>query len=390
LSELEVALLIHSLVLCLQMMISVIYFSYFIANRVANSRNETLDYVPWLIHHCLGIVMSASLVLVQTWWVLYKLKRKNERERQRHRTQLNANPLPSTSGMDTIKAAAVVDINLSDVIREPIGFESFMNHLGKEFSTENLLAIIEFAQYKARFAEIDQMQTVLANAPESPVQNKIITTITRVIKSFSPREQVGNDDNENDDGDDNNDENEEPVPQSQWNENTNMSSDGLAGVPEEETLKPIEHEPDIKLPNNLPFSSIVYGAYYSDNNEQEKEKAFMQNVVLREWAIDVIRKLYDKYIVVGTELELNLSGRVRARCFKTLDAVDDLNKTELYHIFDKCMESVMKLMQDSYARFQTTKEFIRCEDKAQKRKHDSSKITGDALGFDLAFTNELE
>merc|ERR1719334_433719 len=48
--------------------------------------------------------------------------------------------------------------NIIDVLRTEIGFEYFMAHLAKEFSMENLLAIIEFTQYKQRYRQIRTVQ----------------------------------------------------------------------------------------------------------------------------------------------------------------------------------------------------------------------------------------
>eukprot|EP01083_Nonionella_stella_P084849 234950_1 len=91
------------------------------------------------------------------------------------------------------KAVLELELDIIDVISETIGFEAFMNHLNKEFSMENLLALIEFNQFKQRYREIKRVQACLetgtdplaALSRKASTKGKIIKIMTKMKKKLS-------------------------------------------------------------------------------------------------------------------------------------------------------------------------------------------------------------
>ena len=68
-----------------------------------------------------------------------------------------------------------------------------------------------------------------------------------------------------------------------------------------------------------------------------------------------INSLYTKYIKLGCELELNISFRLRKEMSNKIAKIDIMDDTKLYIFYDNVIESMIKLMQDSYTRFRMTK-----------------------------------
>ena len=54
---------------------------------------------------------------------------------------------------DTKRAEKLMKQNLDELLAHPFGFESFMQHLSREFSMENLLSLVEFLQFQKYVAE---------------------------------------------------------------------------------------------------------------------------------------------------------------------------------------------------------------------------------------------
>ena len=80
----------------------------------------------------------------------------------------------------------------------------------------------------------------------------------------------------------------------------------------------------VELPDDLPFSHIVYGENYVPTNT-EKNMEEMKDIDLRDEAIRIIRALYAKYIEVGSEMELNLSHKLRKKSLAKLAVLDELD-----------------------------------------------------------------
>ena len=398
--------------------------------------------------------------LIQTWWVLFKLY--NAQKAERVRVQENSAtesdflrdrkaPRQIPKGHDQQSSFTfddekeVLELDIIDIIKEPIGFEAFMSHLAKEFSMENLLGIVEMSQYKSRYRYIRKIKEEIENG-DDPLEKrgsmKITKVIFKVIKSLSvnqqnapnsedpnvddngniPVEKWGDDNDTPLDTDDDNDIDNTPQPQSQQEIEINfdketkrntLKNQEIGVIPETTpsqdendvggvVINPLEtekktilkkslsqlkrnstqlniHQQVIDLPDTLPFSTIVYGKEY-DPDDEEKDIQEIRKLKLEQEAIRIIHALFDKYIYVGSEMELNLSHRLRKRCLEKLSYVDQMDDIELEHMFDKTIGSLLKLMQDSYLRFKETKAFKRYEEKAKKRIRNNSLVNKNDLG----------
>ena len=112
--------------------------------------------------------------------------------------------------------------------------------------------------------------------------------------------------------------------------------------------------PIIDLPKNLPQSTIVWSIPVENVTHQDMaNKAAM---------------LYQKYIKLGCELELNISFRLRKEMTRKWDKLMEMDEIQLYAFFDNVLESMIKLMKDSYTRFRMTKGFVVYEREFVKRR----------------------
>lgn len=137
-------------------------------------------------------------------------------------------------------------------------------------------------------------------------------------------------------------------------------SDNIA----EELFPRIIHLPLEKLPK----STIVYG----DNNYLKTHaKGNVDETITHEnkyeIIMDRIRKLCARYIENGSEFDLNISYVLRKEIIQNLNkfnniGIDDITLgnvryQDMYHVFDGVIDSTLRLMIDSYRRFQRTKEY---------------------------------
>ena len=455
------------MVLILSLSVAIVNFMYFIVNL----GEQEAEYQEWFIIQCFAIVLIFLLGLVQTWWVLWKLKTALQAEKVRDRENSytdsskerkipKAPPRTHTqqASFNLDEEKEILELDIIDIINEPIGFEAFMSHLAKEFSMENLLGVVEMTQYKQRYRQIRKIKKDIeeGNDPlEKRGSMKITKVVFKVLKSLSVTQQQSpnndsdiatsdeedngdidvtpwvdpdEDDGDENDGDNTNDKKEKQPKKvkkvriakstdnkmSVVNEEMEMSPQpqpGPLSVVEDGTpesnnnnddLPPIELEKKkilkkslsqlrksatminvteqcIELPLNLPYSTIVYGKNY-DPDDREKDIENIKSFEIEKEAIRIINELFSKYIFVGSEMELNLSHRLRRRCLDKLSYVDRMDDIELEHMFDKCCASLLKLMQDSYLRFKETKAFIRYEEKAKKRIRNNSLVKDKDLG----------
>ncbi|ETO17026.1 hypothetical protein RFI_20312 [Reticulomyxa filosa] len=93
----------------------------------------------------------------------------------------------------------------------------------------------------------------------------------------------------------------------------------------------------ITLPPDIPQSSIVYNTKYT--------------------MIEKLRLLSDKYVITGSELELNISSRLRNKIVSFLRATDeqfqndDSLRQQALFLFDPVVEEIIGVMMDSFWRF---------------------------------------
>ena len=95
----------------------------------------------------------------------------------------------------------------------------------------------------------------------------------------------------------------------------------------------------VELPKNLPKSSIVFSEILSI---QEKSKSLLQ-----------------KYVIHNAEHELNLPSRLRNALMDCYENIFELTDFQCEYLFDDIIREILKLMQDSFSRFEGTKEYIK-------------------------------
>lgn len=142
----------------LLMVILMALYSVYSRTRRIEGKSEFFEI--WFLLYIASIITVAAQGWIQTYWPISKhvAERKQELTRSRSRefsVSTTQSSLPN-GGTDfgtresaqSQSSANILDLEIIDVIQEKQGFESFMDHLAKEFSMENLLGIIEFTQYK--------------------------------------------------------------------------------------------------------------------------------------------------------------------------------------------------------------------------------------------------
>eukprot|EP01083_Nonionella_stella_P125761 380406_1 len=101
---------------------------------------------------------------------------------------------------------------------------------------------------------------------------------------------------------------------------------------------------DIELAKCIPQSSIVH-----DSDDELEVKAL---------------KLYNKYVAVSSEWEINVHSAVRQQLVHRFEAnyhAIEWTPTALYIVFDDCLQEMMKLLRYSLTRFKTKPEYIRLQ-----------------------------
>lgn len=112
------------------------------------------------------------------------------------------------------------------------------------------------------------------------------------------------------------------------------------------------------LPSTVPKSSIVYGRPFDkdDSNEDFKKKIKRKAFIL-----------FNKYIKIGSEYEINIAYRLRREMTLSMGNLDeflekDISELELLMIFDECCAEMITLVQDAFRRFTTTTQFFKLSD----------------------------
>ncbi len=159
----------------------------------------------------------------------------------------------------------------------------------------------------------------------------------------------------------------------------------------------------IKFPEEVPKSDLVWGplSSISRNDLENDDSTRLKEFKLRVWT------LYDRYIVDGGDLEINISygeflydfrknlhfrlsigmrNRFKARMKDRKAWISgETTHDELFSIFDKPTKIMMKLMNDAYMRFVNTEECRRVEkfleDKAKEEVVTSTSPRVERKGF---------
>eukprot|EP01084_Bolivina_argentea_P054267 99539_1 len=101
--------------------------------------------------------------------------------------------------------------------------------------------------------------------------------------------------------------------------------------------------PDISV---VPQSIIVYDPKNESGVYEVKE---------------IAKRLLQKYIVNGSEFEINISYKLKRKLLNDLDRIEQLEETKLVHLFDESIQSLLLLLNDCLARFVTTPKYKQIE-----------------------------
>ena len=198
------------------------------------------------------------------------------------------------------------DIKLLHIIQNIEGFEAFVVHLSYEFCTETLLSFTEIIQYQQYISLFMKQKSI---------------NIDHEISIKSNESTIG------------------PI-------NTNQSSDYNKSLFER-----------IKLPKQLPKSSIVYDGMDEHYTQNIHENEFINMMKIKAY------KLYKKYVAVGIQYQVNISYSTRKgieKYVKNYDSFllnDQISLNQLLFLFEKVSEEIYNLMTDSFNRFSQTNEF---------------------------------
>eukprot|EP01084_Bolivina_argentea_P011741 21971_1 len=283
---------------------------------------STYYHVDALIFHRLAyfvmIILLGHTNLFMTFWVLHHSGLIDTKKTNKHNKccRFRSNALSHVELLiDTRKS---IDLNLFakvtlvDVLSDRNGFDLFVMHILKEFSTENILAVIEFTQFRDFYDDhlwdlIDEYDGYGYNEPNA--RNTISLNIS-ILDSISttvhkPRRSTNN---------------------------THFKAP-IIPIPKRKRTK------KIKLPAHVPKSMVVYDECLG--------------------MIDKVKALVEKYIVIGSKFELNISGGLRELTVSKYQQMifGELDEEDGLYIFDDVKNCIMKLMSDSFTRFQTTEEY---------------------------------
>merc|ERR1712130_109423 len=100
----------------------------------------------------------------------------------------------------------------------------------------------------------------------------------------------------------------------------------------------------IVLPETVPDSAIVHG--HVPNGFDRSLVSDYQSIAL---------ELMDKYVRVGADFQINLSHDIRSGY--THDVIDGMDIEELFHLFDSCIDSMIRLMRPAFVRFMKSDNF---------------------------------
>ena len=122
----------------------------------------------------------------------------------------------------------------------------------------------------------------------------------------------------------------------------------------------------IRLPNNIPLSSIVKNDAHFGENKVIEQKDSQLEPPEQKWLVNSKAKcylLYLKYVGIGSAYEINISFRTRRRLITLMDnyqlwmANDSVNTMTLFVIYNQCCKEMFALIQGSFSRFKSSSYF---------------------------------
>eukprot|EP00485_Elphidium_margaritaceum_P005114 CAMPEP_0202695908 /NCGR_PEP_ID=MMETSP1385-20130828/9347_1 /ASSEMBLY_ACC=CAM_ASM_000861 /TAXON_ID=933848 /ORGANISM="Elphidium margaritaceum" /LENGTH=566 /DNA_ID=CAMNT_0049351989 /DNA_START=403 /DNA_END=2103 /DNA_ORIENTATION=- len=236
-------------------------------------------------------------------------------------------------------------LTLNRVLSSQKGFELFTQFLISELAVENILFLVEVKQYKARCRQYHKKESktpkAIAAEARAAVEAEAGTRSTATLPSLSAGCSS------------------EPPP-GLLPKLAGFGSNVMSLRPSTTT----HSKPDV-----FQSKSVMTVDYVPTNSE-------LQSLPPWEYAL----YLYNKYIKVGSDLEINLPFKERRKLKKFLiesDRVmvesDDAYTTSMFTLYDKAWEQILVLInQDSYSRFKKTPEYESVW-KATKHEDDEKK-----------------
>ena len=238
---------------------------------------------------------------------------------------------------DGAEDSRVSRTKLGHVLSNARSLDLLMAHLGREFSMECLLSLIEFIQF------------------QNYIYQQIVNQRNRLKNG---KTDINNNTNL---------ENDEMRPDIQLDiDDSKIELKSL-----ENNL--ISKKFDIEFPPNVPLSSIVFDIKDETNDDDYKLVSNIlnkkkQNIDDCSWVIDAkIRsyKLYKKYIALGSEYEINISYRTRQELINTMHDLnkfienESIDEKKLFWLFRKSSHEMIHLINGSFARFKASTHFAK-------------------------------
>ena len=381
-------------------------------------------FIIHIIGEWLFLIGIWIMIIHSTWWALKKSKIYEDYSKSNLYTKLKRmykSRSSSTSTVSTISSSSnnkgehhkshsfsqrrikrkrggsVVTIsssyyNLIKILQDNDAFKLFMNHLNKEFSIENGLAIIEFTQFqelvKQKYDKNDILMSRSRSRSRLPSMKKSASSAklaqfvsgtmarftdnnsTKRLKSIERNLQLDiesdhtvNKKQHNSDGmiiideavsspdidDDieiifNETKDDDPNADNKDNNHDNNNKEKYG-----------EYEVFLDLPSSLPKSLIIW------NDEKE------------DLELKVI-KLCQKYIYHNADHELNLSSKQRKTIMDQVTNINVITSYQIHHIFDAPIKSLLHLLNDSLTRFTDTDNYRKIEHKLSNQTLKTEKI----------------
>eukprot|EP01084_Bolivina_argentea_P026696 49677_1 len=291
---------------CLIVIIAIaIYIIGIVINRIG-----IIDYYWIQAIFCVDASLSVfGLAMIQTAWITRQIKM-DPAYRNQHTILSNMNEMNDMQKSNK-------EITMKSYLSEQQGFDKFVQHLQKEFCLEIILFLIETNQFKELVKKRQKLQFIHEETCEEyktdiygGIFGEVMVPKSQIVYQIFKDEQP----------------NMEPTKSFR---NKILSIDGL---------------PEFVMTHSNNRSTINL-----DEMSKLKTACFL---------------LYDRYIRIGAELELNISYHVRYSLIQLLsnptqfiEKNHDVNKDKLFALFDDAIKEQMSLMMYSFTRFKVELKF---------------------------------
>ena len=236
--------------------------------------------------------------------------------------------------------------SLREILQDEDIIILFMQHLIKEFSMESLLSLIEFKQYKSYLMQElhghymvgtigrDIEMTLPLNLPHSAiVYTKWIKSTPKIATKRSTHENVAS---------------------ATFDKVASCSEKDEEDVYDATPVTPSSHQNNI---DDIPSFSSVRDRSVQSIGHAGDDHVFDINDPLLEYRIKAY-ELYDKYIKIGSEFEINIGYAERHKFtnlmgnyYEWISPENEINETSLIILFDQAMIEMKKMLNNSKRRF---------------------------------------